>query len=195
MDPFLKKQMDRAMDNDVVSQFIIAEQYADGFGVEQDLAVAVSWYRKAAENGYALAQLALARCLSKGLGVAPDQGEALEWFRKAADQGNSEGLAELGCHYAFGENWEEAVKWFIKASERGENTSLYNLGVCYSEGLGVPKDQSEAYAYFCLYGEKSRSGKEMRDRLENSMSPEAILLGKQRAKVLKDVIDACSNQR
>ena len=90
------------MDNDVVSQFIIAEQYADGFGVEQDLAVAVSWYRKAAENGYALAQLALARCLSKGLGVAPDQGEALEWFRKAAAGGDSSALCHLGNCFEIG---------------------------------------------------------------------------------------------
>ena len=73
--------------------------YYDGEGVEQDYAEAVKWYRKAAEQGYAVAQFEMGWCYKHGYGVPKDLAEAKRWYRKAADAGIQEAkkhLAELG---------------------------------------------------------------------------------------------------
>ena len=57
----------------------------------QDYTQAVSWYRKAAEQGYAEAQLRLGACYASGEGVIQDLVQAVYWARKSADQGNSYG--------------------------------------------------------------------------------------------------------
>ena len=61
--------------------------YRDGRGVPQDHPVAVMWFRKAADQGDAVAQYLLAEQYAKGGGVSQDFAEAVTWFRKAAEQG------------------------------------------------------------------------------------------------------------
>ena len=53
----------------------------------KEYASAASWYRRASEQGNALAQLRLARLYVEGLGVARDDVQALKWFAIAAEQG------------------------------------------------------------------------------------------------------------
>ena len=50
-------------------------------------AEAIKWYRKAAEQGYAIAQNNLGDCYYYGNGVERDCVEAIKWYRKAAEQG------------------------------------------------------------------------------------------------------------
>ena len=64
--------------------------YAEGRGVARDDAEAVRWYRKAAQQGYAIAQTILGFMYAEGEGVTRDDAEAVRWFRKAAEQGNAE---------------------------------------------------------------------------------------------------------
>ena len=54
--------------------------------IGQDYAEAVKWYRKAAEQGFAGAQLNLGLCYYNGDGVERDYDEAMKWIRKAAEQ-------------------------------------------------------------------------------------------------------------
>jgi TPR repeat protein len=65
--------------------------YAKGQGVAQDYAEAATWYRKAAEQGYAPAQCKLGTMYSQGHGVTQDYAEAMKWYRKAAEQGQCTG--------------------------------------------------------------------------------------------------------
>jgi TPR repeat protein len=60
--------------------------FANGAGVPVDHTEAVKWYRRAAEQGDAAAQLNLGQCFEAGLGVAKDLIEAVRWYRTAADQ-------------------------------------------------------------------------------------------------------------
>jgi len=57
--------------------------------VRQDDAAAALWFRKAAEQGYVLAQSNLGTLYLYGRGVVQDDAEAVAWFRKAADQGDA----------------------------------------------------------------------------------------------------------
>ena len=62
--------------------------YASGRGVPQDNTEAVAWYRKAAEQGDAVAQQGLGYMYANGRGVPLDRIEAALWYRKAAEQGD-----------------------------------------------------------------------------------------------------------
>jgi hypothetical protein len=46
--------------------------------------MAVQWYRKAAEAGYARAQVNLGSLYERGLGVRKDQAQAMQWYRRAS---------------------------------------------------------------------------------------------------------------
>ena len=72
--------------------------YAEGQGVPQDDAKAVKWYRKAAEQGYAKAQLSLGLAYGLGQGVPQDLAQAHMWFNLAASR------------YPPGEDRDRAVK-------------------------------------------------------------------------------------
>ncbi len=58
--------------------------YERGHGVPQDYAEAVGWYRKAAEQGVAVAQRSLGAMYYNGEGVPQDYVQAHMWFNLAA---------------------------------------------------------------------------------------------------------------
>jgi len=58
--------------------------YEDGRGMAQDYAQAVAWYRKAADQGAALAQFKLGLMYGQGQGVPQDYVRAHTWFNIAA---------------------------------------------------------------------------------------------------------------
>jgi hypothetical protein len=58
--------------------------YLNGTGVPRDDAAAVSWFRKAAEQGYASAQNNLGLMYSQGQGVAQDYMQAYKWHYLAS---------------------------------------------------------------------------------------------------------------
>jgi len=62
----------------------MAYMYKVGEGVPLDYATAVSWYRKAAEQGYDIAQINLGSMYEQGQGVPQDYIQAHMWFNLAA---------------------------------------------------------------------------------------------------------------
>jgi TPR repeat protein len=103
-----------------------------GKGVEKDAVQAVHWYRKAAEQGYAAAQLNLGLVYAEGEGVAKDAVQAVRWYRKAAVQGVAPAQYNLGRMYANGEgvqqNLHKAARWWQKAADQGHVGAHFNLG-------------------------------------------------------------------
>lgn len=72
------------------AQYKLADCYFDGYGVAQNIAEALKWYRKAAEQGNTHAQYKLAEYY-----MAVDEAEALKWLHKAAKGGHAK--AQLLC--------------------------------------------------------------------------------------------------
>jgi TPR repeat protein len=64
-------------------------------GLAQDDVQAVYWFRKAADQGNAVAQYYLGVAYARGQGVAQDDAQAVFWFRKAAEQGDPDAKAFL----------------------------------------------------------------------------------------------------
>ncbi|WP_302992038.1 tetratricopeptide repeat protein [Barnesiella intestinihominis] len=73
--------------------------YSLGKGVLQDYTQAVYWYRKAAEQGSATAQLCLGSCYYDGIGVLVDKPQAVYWWSKAAEQGNADAIELLKVYH------------------------------------------------------------------------------------------------
>jgi TPR repeat protein len=69
--------------------------YQNGWGVARDYAEALTWYQKAADQGYAKAQNNIGWLYEQGLGVAQDLAKAREWYKKSADGGNAKAKAAL----------------------------------------------------------------------------------------------------
>ena len=86
----------------------------------QDYAAAVSWYRKAADQGNADAQYNLGVMYDQGQGVPQDYAAAVSWFRKAADQGYAHAQFNLGLMYDEGQgvpqDYAQAHMWFNLAA-------------------------------------------------------------------------------
>ena len=130
----------------------VAQALIRGREIEPDSKKAVEWTRRAAEAGYARAQINLGVCYANGTGVTKDAAEAVKWYRKAADQGNSEAQFCLGECYDKGQgvakNEEEAVKWIRKAADQGYALAQGYIGWDYANGRGVAKDEEEAVKWY-----------------------------------------------
>jgi len=123
-------------------------QGKDKYVADNRAGVAMSWFRKAAEQGHVDAQTHLGYMLAEGSDGNPDVAEGFEWTRKAADQGHSGAQNNLGSMYATGQGVArddaEAVRWYRKSAEHGYTLAEDNLGMSYALGHGVAQDRDEA---------------------------------------------------
>ena len=86
-----------AEQGDADAQYIVANMYNNGEGVDKDEPKAVVWYLKSADQDNDLAQYGLGVMYEYGLGgLAKDANEAYEWYRRAADNGNYFAQNKLG---------------------------------------------------------------------------------------------------
>lgn len=65
-------------------QYEIGAAYRNGEGVVKDIGLAAQWFRKAADRGYAPAQLTLGHMCETGEGVGKDVDAAVAWYQRAA---------------------------------------------------------------------------------------------------------------
>lgn len=101
-----------------------AAQVATGnaYGVPQDSARALTYYRTAAEQGDAYAQDNLGLMYFTGQGMPQDSALAALWYGKAAEQGYADAQFKLGAMYFTGQGIAqdvvEARKWYVLAASR-----------------------------------------------------------------------------
>jgi hypothetical protein len=92
-----------------------------------DPAIAMKWYRRAADAGDSTGMTRLAMCLAAGDGVERDDKEAVMWARKAAELDNPRGMVVLARMYLDGRGVEKDVKearaWLKKAADRGNEAA------------------------------------------------------------------------
>jgi TPR repeat protein len=109
----------KAAAGDVAAQSALGVYYES----RQDFPEAVSWYRKAADQGDAFAQNNLGAMYDIGRGVPQDYAQAVSWYRKAADQGDAYAQNNLGVMYAKGQgvlqDYVSAYFWYTVAEARG----------------------------------------------------------------------------
>jgi TPR repeat protein len=181
-----------------VAQYNLGRAYAfgDGQGVPQDDAKAAKWFRKAADQGLASAQLSLGFMNELGQGVPEDDVEAARWYRKAADQGVAEAQASLGTMYSEGRgvprNYAKALIWYRKAADQGEPAAQCDLGRSYELGRGVAQDYVFAHMWYNLAASRSTGRKQkewsgLRDSLAAKMTASQIAEAQRLAREWKPV--------
>lgn len=123
-----------------------------GVGVNRSREDAIKWYRKAADQGLALAQNAIAESLCIEASGLREIAVANEWWRRAAENGNASAQYSVGRGYHTGRGLPkdrvEAVKWYRKAAGQGHQFALWYLGECYERGVGVPQDVVQSMKWY-----------------------------------------------
>ncbi len=168
---------------DAVGQFQRGKMYDRGEGVKQDKALALKWYRKAADQGYAEAQLLLGIIYDQGIGVPQDYAEAVDWYRKAAEQGYAKAQYNLAAMYDEGlgikQDFLQAGDWYGKAAEQGYAKAQFNLGSMYLNAEGVAQDNVQGYMWLRLAASQGLEDKvKNRLALARNLTPAQIKKGK-----------------
>ena len=125
------KRLARALRKGNTAQYFYGVCFAEGEGTPKNDAEAVKWYRKAAEQGLAQAQVELAICCQRGQGTAKNAQEGVKWLKKAAVQSDAEAQFRLGvCYYngaGVGQNLSEALRWMRLAVQNGSGDAKQML--------------------------------------------------------------------
>ena len=114
-----------------------AEQAFD----KSDIVSAMSYYRKAADAGYAPAQRRLAYLLDK----SEENEEAVIWYKKAVAQGDAEAEHGLAGMYVSADGIpqdnEEALRLFRSSASKGYPPAIHVMASAYEKGeLGLRVD-------------------------------------------------------
>lgn len=138
-----------ALEGDPAAQTLIAEIYSRGLGVKPDLATAVEWYEKAAEQKVPEAIFQLAMIMLDGGEQFGDAERAYRLMQEAADTGHrlaQFNFAQMVLSREPGrEGVERAVSYFRRAAEAGLADAQYAMAQVYlANAGGIAVDQAEA---------------------------------------------------
>lgn len=147
----------RAEKGDSHAQTLIAEIYAKGLGVPEDMAAAASWYGMASKHGDALATFELGMLYQEGSGVEKDRKRAAELFKTAADAGNMAAKYNLGLLHVEGiyaePSLSKAAQLIGEAANSGITEARYDYAGMLAEGAGIAPDPTAAAEQFRLAAE------------------------------------------
>jgi TPR repeat protein len=149
----------------------LAEAYARGEGVAQDLALAEHWYIKVTERQGACSADVMGRMYIRDGGGGD-----------ARLQAALEGFVHLR------ESPEDAVKWFRKGAQEGDPRAIADLGWCFFCGHGVAVDHNQAQSLFLEAGEIG--GQHYRDELTELYAEDTENLEEPAARWFKQASDS-----
>jgi TPR repeat protein len=109
-------------------------------------------YRKAAEQGLAIAQYKLGTMYEHGLGIEKDLEQAVFWYRQAADREDADAQHNLAWLYEYGLGVEQdetqAAFWYCSAAKIGHARAQTALGYMYSCGWGLEQNEKLAVYWY-----------------------------------------------
>jgi hypothetical protein len=122
-----------------------------GQGVDQDIDLAVSYYRKAASQFHPDGMYNFARCLEYGKGIDQDVFRAVKYYRLSAELNNAAAQNSFGIHLERGigvhKNEFLAAQYYDRSAQQGHPDRANNFGFCLEHGHGV-KQNIELAAQF-----------------------------------------------
>ena len=135
-----------ASDSDVIAdeQFCVGLAYYSGaYMLPKDMDKALSYFKKAAERGHAVAQMYMSMGCMK---FHDDHSEeVMYWLQKAAEQGERRALYNLGISYHRGDiggvpNISKSNELFRQSAEFGYTPAFSRMAYIYLYGKGVEKN-------------------------------------------------------
>lgn len=81
--------------------------------------------------------------------------EAVAELTKKAEKGDAESMVKLAdfyCRGSFGLNADDQIcgMWMRRAAEQGHKDAQYHLGRMFEEGIGMRRDDAQAYAWYSI---------------------------------------------
>ena len=132
--------------------FTTGIRYSLGIGVPKDDAEGVRWFKRAARQGHADAQVMLGGAYRLGEGVEQDHAQALYWYQLAAEKHNSAAQMNLAKIYEAGQGVEQdhvkALHYYRLAAEQDHEAAQFELGLMYEAGEGVEQDYAQAVRWY-----------------------------------------------
>lgn len=165
-----------------LAQTELGSLYFSGRGVEQDRIEAGYWYRKAADGGNEEAigflREASLFCTEAVKGTLGRESYCLV----SAGAGYPDGQFSVGTYHDSGhflsKDKEKASEWFRKAAEQGHALAQALLGKALAEGDGVPRDDTEAYAWFSVLANHTPHNDRDRFAVEGAIVMKTLLLNR-----------------
>ncbi len=152
-----------AKEGNISAQYQIGKFYDDN----NDSKKAFGWIKKAAEQGYTLAESELGfmyifnKAINYDKKTSNDSTEAVKWFRKAAKKGNVDAQRMLGQAYELGDgvkkDYEEALRWYEKGALQGNVYLQSKLADIYYYGKLGKKDYKKAFKWYMKAAEQGDS--------------------------------------
>ena len=113
------------------AQFYLATKYQFGKDLPKDERQAFAWYKAAADQGLAVAQLNVGRMLADGIGIKKDEVLARTYLEKAASHGDNRASFNLAMMEEKKRNYVGAYQWYELSTRDG---MLDNKVISLSEG-------------------------------------------------------------
>jgi hypothetical protein len=118
-----KRELPKAEQGNVQSQYAVGEMYEKGKGAVRDEKKAFDWYMKAAKQGHKKAAYRVGLFFYEGSSGAQDFHQARSWFNKSAEKNYVRAQYYLGKIYENGQGVKQdldtARKWYEKALAGG----------------------------------------------------------------------------
>jgi len=148
--------MEAAMQGYAIAQSNVAVEYSTGTGaVAQNLAIAATYYKLAADQGDKESQYCLGYAYATGKGVVESMEDAIKYYRMSADKGFVYAQYSLGFCFFQGKgvpvDTAMAIQYYRLAAEQGHAVSQQFLTQFYAgindetgvkEGLGAVQQDS-----------------------------------------------------
>jgi uncharacterized protein len=141
----------------VILGFYLGAAYREGLGTRPDPALALKWFRQAAERGDTYSATYVASAYWNGMAPYPKDGaQAVQWYLKAAaDPANAEAAISLGTAYRDGfgvpSNIPESLKWYRRAAELGKTYAAAEIAFAYLHGTPpYPVDNAAAVKWLMI---------------------------------------------
>lgn len=113
------------------AQFYLGTKYEYGKDVKQDIKQAFVWYKAAADQGLASAQLNVGRMLIDGKGTSKNEALGRQYLEKAASRGDNRASFNLALLDEQKRNFVGAYQWYELSTRDG---MLDNKVISLSEG-------------------------------------------------------------
>lgn len=117
-------------------------------------ALAIEWFKRASDQGYATASYDLGLAYLIGRGVKKNEAKGCELFLKSAQQGNDSGEYSIGtCYYygvGLGRDSSRAFEWYQKAAAQDFPLAENGLGIMYGTGDPMQRDLTESLKWMLL---------------------------------------------
>lgn len=140
-----------------LASYLLAELYDQGKGVEKSPSLAFQYYKRAADEGQAVAGVKVGliyRDGDKSLGIKKNYEKAIEYFEKGALQAWPPSQYYLADMYRRGlgvpVEWSEGLRWLLLAAKKKYAPAMLEIAKIHFEGQGVLPDRVRGWSFIDL---------------------------------------------